>query len=287
MRVCVVWSLASMASASASMVARWRSAISSTPALVLDPPEVELVGAVGDVERGHREHGQPDARRGERPRRQGRRAGADEVARRAPEEVVVPHPEQRLPRGEGDGDGDGHRVQHEVGRGGGDQRARQAGDGRRQRARHPARETVGQSGRLHRDGEARHAERRAMRRAGRRRAQGALAPGAGDGNQHRLVGAEEQQGREVHGVGHRQARPAPGQGQVDLERRHQRRDAEQGDEEARLRESGPRAVPRDQRRAGRDDGRHVNAGRDGKVSHALGRVRRRLGTVGRTRTSSI
>ena len=60
------------------------------PALVVDASQVNLVAAVGEVERRGAEDRQPQAGAHEGRRRDGRRTGADEIARRAPQEVLVP-----------------------------------------------------------------------------------------------------------------------------------------------------------------------------------------------------
>ena len=64
--------------------------------LVLDAPEIDLVGAVGQIERRDGERRDPVRRPArDHPGREGRGAGADEVARRAPQEVLVPDLEDR------------------------------------------------------------------------------------------------------------------------------------------------------------------------------------------------
>ena len=99
--------------------------------LVLDASEIDLVGAVGQVERRHGERRDPVRRpAGDQPRRDRGRAGADEVARRAPQEVLVPDLEDRLVGRERDGRGDRQRVDDEVGRRGADERL-----GQRRRSR--------------------------------------------------------------------------------------------------------------------------------------------------------
>ena len=61
------------------------------PLLVLDAAHVDLVGAVGEVERRERAAAPSSSRRASTTDAATRRgAGADEVARRAPEEVLVP-----------------------------------------------------------------------------------------------------------------------------------------------------------------------------------------------------
>ena len=70
--------------------------------LVVDAAEIDLVGAVGEVERRRQQHREPVRMIEDHPRRQRGDAGADEVARRAPEEVLVPDLQDRLPRRERD-----------------------------------------------------------------------------------------------------------------------------------------------------------------------------------------
>jgi hypothetical protein len=98
------------------------------PPFVVDASEVDLVGAVGQIERSGEEQGDPDARPEERPLGSNRDSGSDEVARRTPQEVLIPHVEDRLMRREADGDRDEQRVADEVGRGGADERPRDFGD---------------------------------------------------------------------------------------------------------------------------------------------------------------
>ena len=131
--------------------------------LVLDAPEVDLVGAVGEDERRQRQRRDPVRRQvDDQPGGDGGGAGADEVARRAPEEVLVPDLQHRLPRRQRDRRRDRHGVDDEVGRGGADQRLRQLGE--IEGAGNAAETRVGESGRLHRDHQAGHAEQRPMQR---------------------------------------------------------------------------------------------------------------------------
>ena len=58
--------------------------------LILNAPEIDLVGPVRQVQRRRREQRHRVALTVDDPRRNRRRAGADEVARRAPEEVIAP-----------------------------------------------------------------------------------------------------------------------------------------------------------------------------------------------------
>ena len=58
--------------------------------LVVDAAQINLVGVVGEIERRGEQQRNPDARVLERPRGAERDARADEVARRAPEEVLLP-----------------------------------------------------------------------------------------------------------------------------------------------------------------------------------------------------
>ena len=94
--------------------------------LVFDAAEVDLVGAIGQIERRRRERRDPlrgPAR--DHPCGESGRAGADEIARRAPQEVLVPDLEDRLVGGKRDRRRDGQRVDDEVGRRRADERLRQ------------------------------------------------------------------------------------------------------------------------------------------------------------------
>ena len=68
------------------------------PLLVLDPAHVDLVGAIGQVDRRERERRHPVAGVGDDPHGERGAAGADEIARRAPEEVRVPGGDEPLRR---------------------------------------------------------------------------------------------------------------------------------------------------------------------------------------------
>ena len=70
------------------------------PALVLDAPEIDLVAVVRQIQRRQRGTRRAPSTAAAavviQRRRRRRRQGADEVARRAPEEVLVPDLEERL-----------------------------------------------------------------------------------------------------------------------------------------------------------------------------------------------
>ena len=153
-------------------------------------------------------------------------------------------------RGERHGHGDQAGVEDEIGGRRGDERARDAGDVVRERAGHAAERVVGQARRLHRDGEAGHAEQRPVDRVLGLHPERALAPRARDGDEHRLVRTEQQQRREVDGVRHRHRRAALGERQAHLERgRDGGHDEEDGEEQSDQRRSNAgRATPRAGRR---------------------------------------
>ena len=94
------------------------------PLLVLDPPHVDLVGAVGEVDRREGERRDPVARVRDQPCGERGAAGADEVARRAPEEVRLPDGKIALARRERDRRRNQAGVEQEVHRRRADQRSR-------------------------------------------------------------------------------------------------------------------------------------------------------------------
>ena len=190
--------------------------------LVFDPSEIDLVGAIRQVERGGRERRDPVRR--EAAHHQGghrRRTGADEVARRAPQEVLVPNPQDRLRGGQRDCRRDRQRVDDEVHRGGTDERLGERE--KRDRAGDPAEQMIGRAGRLHGDHEARHAEQRPVQRVPLFDPERALAVRARRRDDHRFVRAEQQQRRKVDGVRDRHRRSASRERQVHLEDRGERR----------------------------------------------------------------
>ncbi len=200
-----------------------------------------------------------------------RRRRADEVARRAPQEVLVPGLHPRLARRQRDRHRDEHGVEEEVGGRRADQRAGLDGD---RRVEHPglsAQPQVDPARRLHRDRQARHAEQRAIGRRRLAHAERALAPRAGHRDHGRLRRAEQQQRREVDRVGHRHRRAAGRQRQRHLERRRHARQQQQGDEQVRIVEAdlehgvapgAPRPAP--------TDGDDVGPGGQGELAHARG-----------------
>ena len=96
--------------------------------LVFDAAQIDLVAAIGQVQRRRREQRDPVVGRAADDNRDacGRHC-AHEVARGAPEKVFVPDLEQVLVRGEGDRSGNEHRVAQEVRTGRAEQRFRHRG----------------------------------------------------------------------------------------------------------------------------------------------------------------
>ncbi len=83
--------------------------------LVFDAAQVDLVAAIGQVQRRRREQRDPVVGRAADDNRHARgRDGADEIARRAPEEVLVPDLDEVLVRREGDRRRDERRVAEEI-----------------------------------------------------------------------------------------------------------------------------------------------------------------------------
>ena len=111
---------------------------------------------------------------------------------------------------------------------------------------------------LHGQHERRHAEERAVHRRLALHAEGALAPGARRRDEHRLVGAEPEECREVDGVRDRHRRSAGGEGEADFQGGGDRRAHEQYEEQA-----GPgervRGVEGRDEHAGDADGRRRHA----------------------------
>ena len=150
---------------------------------------------------------------------------------------------------ERDGRGDRQRVDDEVGRGGADERLGQRRD--RDRAGDAAEQMVRRAGGLHGDDQAGHAEERPVQRVALLDPERALAVGARRRDDHRLVRAEQQQRREIDGVGDRHRRAAARERQVDLEDRGDRREEEQQAEQrraARVAERLDREVQHEQQR---------------------------------------
>ena len=159
---------------------------------VVDAPKIDLVTAISHIQRRGGQQREPHTGRHQRPGADGGGAGADEVTRAAPEEILVPHRHERLFGGERDRHGDQTRIENEVRRGGADERAGETGHIVRQRSGYTAEVFVGEAGCLHRDRQARHAEQRAVERVLGLHPERALAPGARHRDQHRFVGAEQQ-----------------------------------------------------------------------------------------------
>ena len=80
------------------------------PLLVLDAAQIDLVRPVEQVDRHRRQQRRPVAAALNDPGRGRRRQGADEVARRAPQEVLVPHADDALLRRQADGRRDEQRC---------------------------------------------------------------------------------------------------------------------------------------------------------------------------------
>jgi hypothetical protein len=243
--------------------------------LVVDATEVNLVGAVGEVERRRGQQRQPHARGHHRPGADRRGARADEVARRAPQEVLVPHRQERLFRGERYRDSDQAGVEHEIHRRCADERAGEARHIMRERARHAAEPQVGEAGGLHGDCQARHAEQGPVSRIFRLHPEGALAPCAGNGNEHGLVRTEQQQRCEIDRVRHRHRRAALGEREADLERGSDCGGQQQNDEERNVREVRLRSEPHNEAGADCNRGAYVKPGCERQSAHSAGIQARR------------
>ncbi len=127
--------------------------------LVLDAPHVDLVAAIREVERRRRE--QSDVVVGgaaDDDRHTCRCHRADEVARRAPEEVLVPHLEQRLVRRQGDRRRDESGVAEEIRANPSEQRLGHRGQRHRREPGNAAQGLKRPARGLNADHQARHAE---------------------------------------------------------------------------------------------------------------------------------
>ena len=237
------------------------------PALVVDAPEIDLVAVIREPNPRQRERGERHPlRRQHRDRADaGCHQGADIVTRRAPQEVLVPHLEQRLLHRQRDRRRDREGVEDEIGRGRAEQRRgnRDRGDGpglAAEPVEHEAR-------RLHGDDQARHAEQGAMDRVALLDAERALAERAGRRHDHRFVGPEEQQRRKVDRVRHRHRRGAPRQRQIHLEDRRDRREQQQAEEQPEAPDEARREEHRQHDGADADDGADVDPRGQGQRLH--------------------
>ena len=233
--------------------------------LVLHPPQIDVVGAVGQIQRHEGDRRQPVAGVIDERDAEGRRRGADEVAGRDPPEVVVPDRGHAFVRRQGNRDRHQARVHQVRGRGRADERAgngtqRHVGGVASQPGEH-------QAGALDGDDQRGDAEQGPVERVGIFSVLGALAQRAAGGDQHRLVRTEQQQRGEIDRVrdGHR--RLARGQRQVDLQRRRCRRQHQQRGEQQRLLELHLRQAHGEQRDSGQNHRRDVQACGDGQSAH--------------------
>ena len=233
--------------------------------LVVYPTEIDLVGAVGQIERRNRQHGQPVRVSEHHPDGEGCDERTDEIARRTPEEVLVPDLEDRLAGGERDRRGDREGIDDEVGRRGADQRLRDARPV--ERARHAAEQCVDSPGSLHGEDQARHAEERAIRGIPFLDTERALAVGAGRRHHHRFVRPEEQQRGEVDRVRHRHGRAVACDRQVHLEDRGNRREREQQQEQPRRRQRLHGKTHDEEARTEQDDCADIQPRRERQASH--------------------
>ena len=224
------------------------------PLLVGQALEVDVVAAIRQQRRhrdGEQQHDRADV--AERRHEGGGGGRADDVARRRPQEVGVPHRQRRGAARPGHGQGDERRRDDEVGAG-------RAGDGQRVGQRHrverAAEAVVGRAGGGRREHDRGHAEEHLVRRVAAADPERRLAPRAERGGDAREVRSDEEQRREVDGVGEAHRRAAAGQRQPHLEGGADRRHQQQAEE------PGHRRDRRRRRRAERqaDGGRGHRAG---------------------------
>ena len=210
--------------------------------VILDPPEVDPVAAVGQVERRGDEQHRPHVHRHHDADGEHRDAGADEAGRRRPEEALVP-----------DGD-DAARAAR------GPRRRRRASccRGRRWPPR-PPRDGRASERSTRTEKPPSHADTRpaawivmtsadtlkSVCRIDARPPRGdqALRRAARAGDEHRGVRPGQHQRHEVGEVRHRERRAAAGDRQVDLRERDGDRGDEQAEEQRRVREAGVGQAP--------------------------------------------
>ena len=131
------------------------------PLLVLDAAHVDLIGAVGQIDRRERQRRHPVARLRDDPDGEGGAAGADKVARRAPQKGLAPGCRESLAGRQGNRPGDEHGVDDEIDEGGDHQRH---GHGAEPADRAYAEQIECQAGPFDREHERGHAEQRPMYR---------------------------------------------------------------------------------------------------------------------------
>ena len=134
------------------------------PLLVLDAAHVDLVGAIDQIQRRRGQQRHPVAAALDDCRGDRGRAGADEVARRAPQEVLVPDAADRLLGREADRGRDQRGVEDEVGGRRADERLGDREDCERHERWRRRRAACRPAGRLHGQHQRRHAEERPVRR---------------------------------------------------------------------------------------------------------------------------
>jgi hypothetical protein len=115
-----------------------------------------------------------------------------------------------------------------------------------------AEQRIGPAGHLHGQHQRRHAEEGPVERRFHLRAERALRPRAGGGDDHRLVRAEQEQRREIDGVRHRHRRAAARERKADLQRGRQRRASEKDQEQDEIGNRMGRKKGENQRACGQD-----------------------------------
>ncbi len=179
--------------------------------------EVQAVGAVNQVERHDQQPDRPGIAVRQQRHAGRRRAGADDEAQRAPDDVIVPDLAKRLAALEADGRRDQQRVEHEIAQRRRHRRRLEAAARRRLHPERPAEQHVNVARGECRDDQRRHAEHRAVQRIASLAAGRALHPGARRRDHHRRVRPEQQQRRELERERQRHRRAVVRERQVDLE----------------------------------------------------------------------
>ena len=232
---------------------------------VVHAPEIDLVEAVRQEQRHEQRkravppgvHARDDDRRHER---------SDEVVGRAPEILLIPHPQQRPPRGQRDNGGHEQRVAQKI-------RERRGGNGRDDetalaaRATRPGEHATAQ---FHREDERRHAEERPVPRVAHPDVERALRPASCRRHPYRRARTQQEQRTEIHGEPRRQRGHRTSDRQLDLYGVGKGRQQQQRSEQERPFQRPAPGGRDEQRAAGRHDGRDEDARRGRLVPERVG-----------------
>ena len=221
-----------------------------------EPVNVHAIRAEGQVHRGRCQRKKPPLLRLPEDGPGHRSAGTHVVAGRRPQEVGMPHRPQRPAIGQRNGRRDDSCVHHVV-----DERACNEWLGRlaerkAHRPGHAAHVPEGEAGGLHREHERCRVEDASRYRIAAVVAESRLQPRAHTRHEHRQLGADEQQGGEVHAVGDRKIGRGRAERDPQAQAGCQRRGGQQHHEEGRVRYVS-RTPLHEYRGGGHDDRRDV------------------------------